>query len=227
MLFPKWQGTIHLPALPVRRQRIGRNLLVQQVFSGAACKAQIFDSDLPGHDFIRTNLNAPFHELYLRRKAAQRRTASLPVVTGNTTADTSTWPATTFVNLTWDRPSGLEEYADTPGKVLHAWAHKFDFRTEDETTETAGLRTPQIGALHAIAAHFAVGKEFEAATVVLPTGTGKTETMLATQVYRRLERTLVLRAERSSALADRQQIHLHSACCLRLRKVIPLTELAR
>ena len=30
------------------------------------------------------------------------------------------------------------------------------------------------------------------ATVVLPTGTGKTETMLATQVYRRLGRSLVL-----------------------------------
>ena len=59
-------------------------------------------------------------------------------------------------------------------------------------TSDLDLRTPQIGALHAISAHFAVGTEFDAATIVLPTGTGKTETMLATQVYRRLPRTLVL-----------------------------------
>jgi superfamily II DNA or RNA helicase len=55
-----------------------------------------------------------------------------------------------------------------------------------------GLRQPQVGALHAIAAHFSVGTDFDAATVVLPTGTGKTETMLAAQIYLRLPRTLVL-----------------------------------
>ena len=73
----------------------------------------------------------------------------------------------------------LETYADTPEKVLLAWTNKFDFRTENETAGLPGLRTPQIGALHAISAHFAVGTEFDAATVVLPAGTGKTETMLA------------------------------------------------
>ena len=86
----------------------------------------------------------------------------------------------------------LETYCDTPDKVRRSWANQFDFREEDEAGGHTGLRTPQIGALHAIAAHFAVGKEFEAATVVLPTGTGKTETMLATLVYRRPNRTLVL-----------------------------------
>src|SRR5690606_26287731 len=35
-------------------------------------------------------------------------------------------------------------------------------------------------------------KSFEPATVVLPTGTGKTETMLAMQVYRKLPKTMVL-----------------------------------
>nr|WP_249812765.1 DEAD/DEAH box helicase family protein [Bradyrhizobium sp. 141] len=54
------------------------------------------------------------------------------------------------------------------------------------------MRLPQIGALHAIAAHFSVGKEFEPATIVLPTGTGKTETMLADLVYRRERKMLVL-----------------------------------
>lgn len=94
--------------------------------------------------------------------------------------------------IQWDSQGELATYADTPEKVLKSWINRFDFRTEDEEHEVPGLRTPQIGALHAISAHFAVGSTFEPATVVLPTGTGKTETMLATLVYRRLGRTLVL-----------------------------------
>jgi superfamily II DNA or RNA helicase len=94
--------------------------------------------------------------------------------------------------IRWDSHGELATYADTPEGVLQSWINRFDFRTEDEEHDLPGLRTPQIGALHAISAHFAVGSAFEPATVVLPTGTGKTETMLATLVYRRLGRTLVL-----------------------------------
>jgi len=55
----------------------------------------------------------------------------------------------------------------------------FRYRTESlgsgETIQP-GLRPPQIGALHAIAAHWSLHRN--PATVVMPTGTGKTETML-------------------------------------------------
>jgi hypothetical protein len=34
---------ITLPALPIRKTRIGGNLIVQHVFMGATCKAQIFE----------------------------------------------------------------------------------------------------------------------------------------------------------------------------------------
>jgi hypothetical protein len=94
--------------------------------------------------------------------------------------------------IQWDSLGELARYVDTPEKVVQSWINRFDFRTEDEEQDLPGLRSPQIGALHAIAAHFAVGSTFEPATVVLPTGTGKTETMLATLVYQRLRRTLVL-----------------------------------
>ncbi|WP_455286487.1 DEAD/DEAH box helicase [Cupriavidus necator] len=53
-----------------------------------------------------------------------------------------------------------------------------------------GLRKPQIGALHAIHAHWSTSAGV--ATVVMPTGTGKTETMLATLVTARCRRLLVL-----------------------------------
>jgi hypothetical protein len=65
-------------------------------------------------------------------------------------------------------------------EVLDSWVGAFAYTEESRTTGREGLRRPQIGALHAIHAHWSVTTA--AATVVMPTGTGKTETMLATLV---------------------------------------------
>ena len=62
-------------------------------------------------------------------------------------------------------------------------------RTETEAF-IVELRTPQAGALHAIAAHWTVGRE--PAIVVMPTGTGKTEVMIAAAVAAGCERLLVI-----------------------------------
>lgn len=53
-----------------------------------------------------------------------------------------------------------------------------------------GLRAPQIGALHAIAAHWSLSKD--PAIIVMPTGTGKTEVMLAITVESHGDRILVI-----------------------------------
>lgn len=63
------------------------------------------------------------------------------------------------------------------------WNGRFSFRSEQPNAEGGvdedkrGLRPPQLGALHAIGAHWSINKQ--PATIVMPTGTGKTETMLA------------------------------------------------
>jgi superfamily II DNA or RNA helicase len=189
-LFPKWHGQVELAPLPERRIRVGNNSIFQDVFGGAICRATISDSQISGHDVILTELDPPFREILLRRKSARRTSSLLPVVTSPDITDPGNLPER--ISLKWDAYGELETHADTPEKVLQSWTNKFDFHTEDEAAGLPGLRTPQIGALHAISAHFAVGTEFEAATIVLPTGTGKTETMLATLVYRRLSRVLVL-----------------------------------
>ncbi len=189
-LFSKWGGDIALPALPERRTKIGNNLLVQQPFVGAIGHAEISPSEIKGHDLIRTRLHAPYDELLLRHKGARRVPTKLPVVTSPDIADPEKMPDAFAV--VWDTLGDLADYVATPEAVLAAWENRFNFRSEDTAQKRPGLRTPQIGALHAISAHFAVGKDFEPATVVLPTGTGKTETMLATLVYRRLERCLVI-----------------------------------
>lgn len=67
---------------------------------------------------------------------------------------------------------------------------KAEARNEDGTIKRRGLRPPQIGALHALAAHQTVsGKP---ALMVMPTGTGKTEVMLAALLVNRPSRLLVL-----------------------------------
>ena len=64
------------------------------------------------------------------------------------------------------------------------WDGKFSFRAEKVGADglvhpgDEGLRPPQVGALHAIGAHWSIYKT--PATVVMPTGTGKTETVLST-----------------------------------------------
>lgn len=189
-LFVVWRGTLDLPALPERNLKVGRNRIVQCVFAGASTKAQIAPSQFKGHDLITTELHPPYREILLRRKGANRIDTPLPVVVAPSVNVPDNLPES--FKIQWDSQGELATHADTPEKVLKSWINRFDFRTEDEELDVPGLRTPQIGALHAISAHFAVGSTFEPATVVLPTGTGKTETMLATLVYRRLELALVL-----------------------------------
>ena len=64
-----------------------------------------------------------------------------------------------------------------------SWDGKFRFRAEVANADGSvdpgneGLRPPQVGALHAIGAHWSL--YHQPATIVMPTGTGKTETMLS------------------------------------------------
>lgn len=87
-----------------------------------------------------------------------------------------------------------------PEQVEASLVGSFRFVADGETTK--GLRAPQLGALHSILAEQSRGATAPV-TIVLPTGTGKTETMLANFCYQP-RRTLVIVP--SDAL--RQQIAL-------------------
>jgi superfamily II DNA or RNA helicase len=74
--------------------------------------------------------------------------------------------------------NGLVSTADD---ILRSWKGGFQFSTEERNARgdivTSGLRPPQVGGLYAIGAHWSLYRQ--PATLVMPTGTGKTETMLA------------------------------------------------
>jgi hypothetical protein len=76
-------------------------------------------------------------------------------------------------------------------RALESWLNGFRYTSDDDAGEgRIGLRRPQLGALHATHSHWSTSKEV--ATIVMPTGTGKTETMLATLVSAKCQRVLVL-----------------------------------
>lgn len=77
----------------------------------------------------------------------------------------------------------------TPEDVVVTWIDKFKFIKENEQLNIKGLRPPQIGALYSILAH--IHNADDKAIVVMPTGTGKTETMLATLISNCCKKLLV------------------------------------
>lgn len=75
-------------------------------------------------------------------------------------------------------------------QVLDSWDDSFRYVAENPAKGRKGLRAPQLAALHAIHKHWWESRE--AATIVMPTGTGKTETMLAAIVSVACQRVLVV-----------------------------------
>lgn len=87
-------------------------------------------------------------------------------------------------------PQGsLESFAEA---IRKSWKNSLRIIAEQQDAQGnwIGLRAPQIGALHALASHWTL--EERAALVVMPTGTGKTEVMLAHMIMSAPERLLVL-----------------------------------
>ena len=87
-------------------------------------------------------------------------------------------------------PKRRFDYKKRLKKVLDSWQGAFSYKTEDWDRKIKGLRPPQIGAVHATHAHWVVSNE--PATIVMPTGIGKTETMLSILISKQCEKLLVV-----------------------------------
>ncbi|MBV8517678.1 MAG: DEAD/DEAH box helicase family protein [Acidobacteria bacterium] len=76
------------------------------------------------------------------------------------------------------------------GNTRESWAHAFRYVEEDASRSIIGLRRPQIGAVHAVHSHWSLSSDV--GTIVMPTGTGKTEVMLSVLTSAACERLLVV-----------------------------------
>ena len=103
--------------------------------------------------------------------------------------------------VSWSRPSvevapsnDLSSLRQASAAAKRSWQDQFVFREErldnDGNIQRRGLRPPQIGAIHAAMGHWRA--QDDPATIVMPTGTGKTETMLALLIAEQIDCLLVL-----------------------------------
>ncbi|MEO6687001.1 MAG: DEAD/DEAH box helicase family protein, partial [Dyadobacter sp.] len=76
----------------------------------------------------------------------------------------------------------------SPDDAIQSWVDNFILVKENLTTE--GLRNPQVGAIHSILSHWTHTSDI--GTIVLPTGTGKTETMLSVLISEQIKKLLVI-----------------------------------
>ncbi len=189
-LFAPLQVTIMLPAKFSPKQKIGDNAVVQQLVRQVSLTVQVQVSEYPGYFKLTSQLAGTLNQLYLKNPKLKGRCpegvavlkAKRPFNLEDLTEDTQ---------LVWEHFPD-REVASNPDDIRQSWRGQFQFKEENQEHHEMGLRRPQLGALHAISAWSATDRQLEPATIVLPTGTGKTETMLATLVYQRCEKVLVI-----------------------------------
>ena len=76
-----------------------------------------------------------------------------------------------------------------PERICKSWGNNIKEKVANNNSEI-GLRKAQFGALCSIRSHWTVSNI--PATIVMPTGTGKSETMLATIVTEKIKKTLII-----------------------------------
>jgi superfamily II DNA or RNA helicase len=79
----------------------------------------------------------------------------------------------------------------TNNQIINSWKNNFNFKEEDLDNDINGLRIPQISALYASLSHLKVSNK--SGVVVMPTGTGKTETMLSLLIANKCKKVIVTR----------------------------------
>lgn len=153
-------------------------------------KTKVFQTFFEGYD-------GPCQERIVREGVHEWTEATLPsgyqcrvVARGVAAPDLHPFLRETGGDFKWENVRIPEPDPQGREAALASWRGAFTFREEDRDLHISGLRTPQIGALHAIHAHWTVSDE--PAMIVMPTGTGKTETMLSTLASQRCERVLVI-----------------------------------
>lgn len=87
----------------------------------------------------------------------------------------------------WIKHPKIAEY--TTDAIIESWKNNFFFIEESLDDNVNGLREPQIAALYSILSHLKISDEI--GTVVMPTGTGKTETMLTTLIANKCEKVII------------------------------------
>lgn len=210
--------TITLPQFDLKKEKIHTNYVRQIGLPETIIEGLICDScEYNNYWKILTPLSKPFNIIYIKQWNKKTQTINdVPILKLPNAMDLASINENT--KLLW---SQLPIKAISPSQIVESWRGQFKYQQEDSTLGIKGLRPPQLGALYAIASRFTSKKDFTPLTVILPTGTGKTETMLATVISQQCSKVLVVVPSDSL----RQQIYKKflTLGCLADLGVIPKT----
>ncbi|MFV5481066.1 DEAD/DEAH box helicase family protein [Acinetobacter baumannii] len=181
--------TLKLPQYELARKKIASNYMQQIGLPETIINAFVeLDTENKNYWKILTDLDTPFDVIYI--KQWNKRTEiinDVPIL--KLSVDTNLESINEYTKLSWIQ---VPLTPLSPTEITASWNNQFQYKQDNPTSELKGLRPPQIGALHAIASKFTSKKDFTPLTVILPTGTGKTETMLATVVSQQCSKVLIL-----------------------------------
>ena len=162
-----------VPSLYAKVYTVDGNRAMQLVEPGGVA---IFES-VGGNDYIRFGCERRYRLLSVNEDQLPKE----PFLKANY----STNPVFQINNREW---LNYPEQTSV-SEVLNSLINQFTYK--QETKEENGLRLPQIGALHAVSANWTLSTK-EPVTVVMPTGTGKTETMVSIFAAHRIPKLLII-----------------------------------
>jgi len=172
---------IKLPELIIEKKRVGKNQVVQLAQHDEIIDVDVFEDkkttflleDTIGRRFF---LKLPNSKIRIKNENVLK-IKDLSNIKDLDENSELFWEKNIFQNAT-----------KNPQEIVKSWNNLFHFKEECEDSE--GLRRLQLGAIHAISAHWSVKNS--CGTLVMPTGTGKTETMISTLIYKQCEKVLVI-----------------------------------
>lgn len=188
-----------LPAVLAFEER-WRESSIRQVLEPSSCLTATSqpDSDKPGHWSILTPQESAVAPILILKSGTSLPDDFTTVLKAKSALLEQEGEG--YVDLsgaTWLRHPQLANIPEPPidydsriALTIRTWDDSFTYRVENADKGIRGLRPPQLGAIHAIQAHWSISDE--PATIVMPTGTGKTETMLSVLVLARCPRLLVV-----------------------------------
>jgi len=166
-------------AVAAKEREVSLNATAKGYFGEAA--------DQPRLALVRRGIKVPDGFSQVLRIDEVGRTSALPELLAR--------PSTRWLTPVAFAPKdvALAEFEGRHREIRESWQNALALREEQydgDTLLACGFRSPQIGALHAIAAHWVVSEA--PATLVMPTGTGKTETMLGALVSLNVGKLLII-----------------------------------
>ena len=169
-------GSIKLPAY-IKQKKFGKNMITHMIIP----ETDVSIKQSPKGDIVAIDPSGV--QIYIKHKRAQFKDNEQYILTTDTVPNLDDI-LQGVQKLKWMRHPNENLLAE---QIRESWHNGILLKKESQDEQ--GLRTPQLGAIHAALAHWTTSTDI--ATIVMPTGTGKTETMLSLLIAAQCERLIV------------------------------------